>query len=86
LGYGVGCERAAEQFDALAHASQPVAATGARGPAVAVVADLDADLRVVVGEDDAGGGARSGVFHGVGQGFLDDAVDRQVHGRGQGDG
>ena len=74
-----GAERAAERFDALAHADEPVRRRrepGRRGRAGrGVVGDLDGDAgRVVVDGDGHRAGAR-GVQDDVGQGLLHDPVD-----------
>ena len=82
-GGGLGAYGAAVDGDALAHAHQAVAAAVAGVVAPAVVADPDLDRVVTVVEPDLGGGARPGVLEGVGEGLLDDPVDRELHARGQ---
>jgi len=78
-----GARRAAEEGDALAHAGDPVAAGGQLGGrAAAVVLDGDGHRRRAVGDRDRRV-CRARVAHDVRQRLLDDAVRRQVEGRGQ---
>ena len=80
---GAGVQLAAEQVDSFPHPGQPVTgAVGGRGWGLAVIDDVQSEGVGVVVDDNARP-RRSGVFEGVGERLLDDAVGGQVEAGGQ---
>src|SRR5690349_20381073 len=80
-----GLKCAAVQECSLPHARQ-APAVGERGgrTATAGVGDGERDGAAgLVGEVDLGGGVGARVLEGVGEGFLDDAVERELTARGE---
>src|SRR5699024_7857843 len=74
---GAGLEAAPEQGHPRLHPGQAVAlAVGGRVGALPVVDDLDGELVRVAEDPHLGGGAGTGVLEDVGEGFLDQAEQR----------
>src|SRR4051812_8873659 len=81
-GLGPGLQGAAVEVDPLPHADQSVTAPTAVSGARPVVCDLEIETARPVADGD-GCVCGAGVLEGVGQGFLDDPVCRQVEPRGK---